>query len=40
MTERVVFQIEDVKRQKPNYKYDENGKLVNCKHTCKQTKIK
>ena len=40
MTERVVFQIEDVKRQKPNYKYDENGKLVNCKHTCKQIKIK
>jgi len=39
MTERHVFQIEDVKRQKPNYKYDEKGNLILCKHTCKQKKL-
>jgi hypothetical protein len=39
MTEKVVFQIEDVERQKPNYKYNEKGNLVLCTHKCKQTKL-
>ena len=39
MTERQVYQVEDVEKPKVDYTYLENGNIRRCKHTCHQEKV-